>query len=221
MDTSLDKHTVLRLLRELDHQDAQRKVFGSHVHQYRLRPPLPKTVIEAFEKPNHVALPGDYKYFITEIGNGGAGPYYGLFPFGQHDDGHDLCAWDGGGLVGDFSKAFPHREAWNLPASFWQNQPDPPPDMPPDDEDGLREAWDRELEEKYWDPALMNGAIPICHLGCAYRQWLVINGEQRGYVWRDDRVDDKGISPLRDESGKQMTFADWYMSWLHGTLADA
>ena len=64
----------------------------------------------------------------------------------------------------------------------------------------------------------MNGAIPICHLGCAYRQWLVINGEQRGYVWCDERVDDKGVYPLRDEGGMQTTFADWYMTWLHKSL---
>ena len=47
------------------------------------------------------------------------------------------------------------------------------------------EAWDRELEAHYWDPAIMNGAIPICHKGCALRQWLVIHGEQRGFVWDD------------------------------------
>ncbi len=27
----------------------------------------------------NIKLPDDYVYFLTEIGNGGAGPYYGLY----------------------------------------------------------------------------------------------------------------------------------------------
>ena len=220
MDMSFERRTVLRLLKELDRRDTGRRVFGSGAHQYRLRAPLPRSVVEAFEKRCEILLPDEYKYFITEIGDGGAGPYYGLFPFGQHDDGWGLCAWESGGLVGDVSKTFPHQDAWNLADSFWRKRPDPPPDIPPEGEDELMGEWDKELEEKYWDPAIMNGAIPICHLGCAYRQWLVINGGQRGYVWCDERANDEGIYPLRDGSGRQMTFSDWYMAWLHKSLAD-
>jgi hypothetical protein len=80
------------------------------------------------------------------------------------------------------------------------------------------EAWDLELEAHYWNPAIMNGAIPICHQGCGLRQWLVINGEQKGFVWNDFRVDNAGIAPLLDESGKPMTFTDWYMGWLNDSL---
>ncbi len=64
------------------------------------------------------------------------------------------------------------------------------------------EAWDREVEAHYWNPAIMDGAIPICHKGCALRQWLVIHGEQRGFVWDDLRVDNAGIAPVLGESGE-------------------
>jgi hypothetical protein len=210
-----DRRDIVALLNELDRWDPKRKLFGSNGHQYKLRPPLPGSVIEAFERQYGVALPQDYRYFITVIGDGGAGPFYGVFPFGQHDDCHDYCAWDRGHLVGDFSKPFPHVTDWNLPASFWDNEPDLSPETPVEVQDKLMEAWDKELEEKYWNPSLVNGAIPICHLGCAQRHWLVINGEQRGYVWDDDRSDNKGLHPVRDEPGSQMTFSDWYMSWLY------
>jgi len=83
------------------------------------------------------------------------------------------------------SRPFPHVIAWNLPESFWEQEPDPPPGLPVDEEDMLWEAGDEELEKHYWNPAIMNGAIPICHRGCALRQWLVVNGEQKGYVWND------------------------------------
>jgi hypothetical protein len=218
MPAQIDRQAVENLLYELDRRDPERKLFGSNVHQYKLRPTLPRTVIDAFERQHSVAFPQDYKFFITEIGDGGAGPYYGLFPFGQHDDCHDYCNWQHGHLVGDFSKPFPHLTDWNLPDSFWSNLPDLSPGTPTEVQDRIMEAWDKELEEKYWNPSLVNGAIPICDLGCALRQWLIINGAQKGYVWRDDRVDNKGLYPVKDEKGNQVTFWGWYSSWLHDTL---
>jgi hypothetical protein len=160
-------------------------------------------------------LPQDYRRFLTEIGNGGAGPAYGVLPFGRDDDDRD---WEGGGLVGDLSKPFQHTTEWNLPESFWDGEPNPPPDIPLEEEDRLMEAWDRELEAHYWNPAIINGAVPICHQGCGLRQWLVIHGEQRGFVWNDDRADDAGIAPLLEESGKPVTFSDWYMGWIDDSL---
>src|SRR3954467_4442646 len=180
MPEPLDKQTGLRLLGDLDRRDPRRRAFGAGAHQYRLNPPLPASVIEAFEQRHGVSLPEDYRLFLTEIGDGGAGPYYGVFPFGKDDDDRD---WEGGGLVGDPSKPFPHVAAWNVSESFWLGEPDPPDGTPPEEEDRLWEAWDKVLEERYWDPGIMNGAIPICHLGCALRQWLVIQGERRGFVW--------------------------------------
>ena len=215
MPGTLDRPTVLRLLGELDRRDPRRKVFGAASHDYKLNPPLPIAVVEAFEGRHGVSLPEDYRLFITEIGDGGAGPCYGVLPFGKDDDDHD---WEGGGLVGDPSRPFPHTGAWNLPQSFWDGEPDPPPGTPPEEEDRLMEAWDRELEAYYWNPAIMDGAIPICHLGCAYRQWLVIHGPQRGFVWNDDRADDGGISPLLGGSGGPVTFTRWYMTWLEDSL---
>jgi hypothetical protein len=121
--------------------------------------------------------------------------------------------------VGDLAKPFPHATDWNLPESFWKRRPEPPSDVSFEEEDRLMAAWDSLLEENYWSPACVNGAIPICHLGCALRQWLVICGEQRGFVWRDDRVDEKGLYPSRDKAGMQVTFADWYTSWINDALA--
>jgi hypothetical protein len=218
MTRPIDRFTILPRLDELDRKDRRRRVFGAASHQYKLNPPLSVSVLEQFEKLHGVWLPADYRFFITEIGNGGAGPFYGLFPFGRHDDGHGLCDWEGGGLIGDPSKPFLHITAWNLPESFWKDAPNPLPDIPLEEEDRLMEAWDRKLEAHYWNPAIMDGAIPICHKGCALRQWLVIHGDQRGFVWDDNRVDNAGIAPVLDESGEPVTFADWYMGWLDDSI---
>ena len=218
MHESFDSDTVLGLLAELKQRDRKRQIFGANGHDYALQPPLDAAVVEVFERHHNVSLPDDYRYFITQIANGGAGPYYGVFPFGQHDDGFEFCAWEDGSMVGDLARPFPHVRAWNLPKSFWENAPEPDPDTPPDEEDKLWEEWDEVLAEQYWNPAITNGEIPICHLGCALRQWLVINGEQKGFVWNDKRADNHGVSPVHDGAGRQMTFSDWYMSWLNESL---
>jgi hypothetical protein len=83
MPEPLDKQTVLRLLGELDRRDWRRRAFGAAFHQYKLNPPLPLSVVEAFEQRDGVSLPEDYRYFVTETGNGGAGPSYGVLPFGK------------------------------------------------------------------------------------------------------------------------------------------
>ena len=115
MPESFDKPTIIRLLSDLERKDRRRSVFGSAVHDYKLNPPIPVSTIEEFEARHGIRLPDDYRHFVTEIGNGGAGPYYGLFPFGQQDDG---LSWEQGDLIGDVAQPFPHVEAWNLPVSF-------------------------------------------------------------------------------------------------------
>jgi hypothetical protein len=214
MAASLDKQTVIDLLADLKRTDRQFKNFGSGAHRYELNRPLPQADIEAFESEHNIRLPEDYRFFITEIGNGGAGPYYGLFPFGYQDDLRGFSPWENGYIVGDLSAEFPHQDKWNLPDSFWEQMPDPGPEVSLEEEHRMMEAWDKELEKHYWNPKIMNGAIPICHLGCALRQWLVVNGAQKGFVWADDRVDHAGIYPLHGEQDRQRTFSDWYMSWL-------
>lgn len=44
--------------------------------------------LSAFESCHRVRLPTDYRYFLARVGNGGAGPFYGLEPLGTF--GYDL-----------------------------------------------------------------------------------------------------------------------------------
>ena len=55
--------------------------------------------------------------------------------------------------------------------------------MPGDSVDGNEEEREQLMEafeRQYWDPRFIDGAIPICHLGCALRQLLVITGPEAG-----------------------------------------
>jgi hypothetical protein len=211
---ALDRMATLTSLKTLARNDRKLSQFGASEHQYRLNPPVPLDVVVSFEFRRKTSLPEDYRAFITNIGDGGAGPFYGLFRFGEHDHGHSHCTWEDGSLIGDLSKPFVHEVAWNASEDLWAKRPDLPPEMPYEQQDRLMEAWDRELNLCYWSPSVMNGAIPICHLGCALRQWLVLNGSQRGTIWCDYRVDERGLFPLLTERGDRVTFDDWYGTWL-------
>ena len=65
----------------------------------------------------------------------------------------------------------------------------------------------------------LDGAIPICHLGCALRQWLVVSGKEAGSVWNDNRADEAGIEPWRFREQRRSTFYTWYRSWLDEAVA--
>lgn len=66
------------LLAEVARADPGRSVFGAKRHHYRLNPPCPEATVAEFERTNGITLPEDYRRFVTEVGDGGAGPYYGL-----------------------------------------------------------------------------------------------------------------------------------------------
>jgi hypothetical protein len=215
---TLDAARIREALEQLAKRDKKLKVFGAASHGYRLNPPVAARQLSAFEKKIGVSLPDEYRTFITTVSNGGAGPAHGLFKLGEHDDGNRHCKWKRW-LVGDVARPFPHRRSWNLPKAFWAREPRPAEELSEAQQDRLWEAWDAKLAKEYYDPRFMNGAIPICHLGCALRQWLVVTGPERGMVWCDDRADKKGVYPLRDARGRNVSFGSWYMSWLRDSMA--
>lgn len=71
---------LVDLLRELRTLDPHFRVFGSASHRYLLGPVLSEQDLAAFESANGIQLPAEYREFLATVGNGGAGPFYGLEP---------------------------------------------------------------------------------------------------------------------------------------------
>src|SRR5262245_26546599 len=83
-------------------------------HVPLLRPPLSESEVQAFESRYRIRLPADYREFITTVGNGGAGPYRGLYPLGHGHDLRTLTPWaESDGRVGVLSEPFPRTRPWN------------------------------------------------------------------------------------------------------------
>jgi len=187
------------------------RVFGANSHHFRLNLPLTEARVTAFETMHGISLPQDYRLFLLLVGNGGAGPYYGLFRLGEMDDGFDFAPWEEGVIVGKLAAPFPHRAAWN----DLTGEPD---DRLAEEDEEAHERLLNAFEDRYWDSASVNGAIPICHVGCALRQWLVVTGPEAGNVWFDRRADRGGLFPLVGSHGERVTFLRWYRDWLDEAL---
>jgi SMI1/KNR4 family protein SUKH-1 len=205
---------IREALRALRESPRPLEVFGSQEHEFQTHPPLSEAFIRKFEEAHRIVLPAEYRGFLLEVGNGGAGPGYGLFKFGEMDENNSYGPWhEGDGFVGVLSEPFPHTSPWNDLSEEPEQDEERDSDEDPEWEERYA-SW----EEGYWDPANANGAIPICHLGCAYRQWLVVTGPEAGNIWCDDRTDNAGLYPLEEGGLPRVTFLQWYRSWLDEAL---
>lgn len=199
---------IIKKIGQIKNLDKDFRLFGSQNHKYKINPTISIDNVKQFEQAHNVTLPKEYFEFITKIGNGGVGPFYGLEPF-------ENCLYDdldykrSDSLLNP-SKPFSHKQAWNM--EFETRI----------DEDKNEKEYENELskfEEKYFNKELMNGVIAICNFGCGVNLNLVVNGQEYGNIWTDDRGSDNGIHPSNELGNKdKITFLNWYELWLDNSL---
>ena len=80
---STDWSGVIDRLDRLRSVDSIHLVFGARTHGYRLNPPLSEREVRSFERRWKFSMPPGLRAFYTQVGNGGAGPGYGLFPLAE------------------------------------------------------------------------------------------------------------------------------------------
>ena len=128
--------------------------FGSDSHKFRLNPPIDEDSIRRFETTQSVSLPADYRCFLKTAGNGGAGPYYGLYKLDQWDDFIDWTLDD------------PPNDLLSLPCPL---QP--------------KMSRDAEWELQFNDAVSpYQGIISIGSQGCTYAMGLIVTGDCAGRV---------------------------------------
>ncbi|MEU4403630.1 SMI1/KNR4 family protein [Streptosporangium sp. NPDC023963] len=74
----MDLDVIRRGIDALREYDTDLDLFGAREHRYRFKPPLDEATLEDVETRIGVRFPADYRTFLTRLGNGGAGPYYGV-----------------------------------------------------------------------------------------------------------------------------------------------
>lgn len=181
-------------LRELVHQAGQAdpdcQVFGASKHRYRLNPVLSISDVSAYEAKYHVRLPSQYRFFITHVGNGGAGPDYGIAPL-------NLMRPYQGTMDPPFISSRLTLEQWDE-----KLQPVEDDDCPDDVFDAMEEA-------------LMQGVYELGSKGCTYENITVTNGEDENRVFYINFDWDAEQMPY--DTG--MDFLTWYESFFQEIIA--
>lgn len=219
----------------LKQKDQSFKIFGAKEHQYLLNPCLTETEIQNFEQQYHVTLPDDYRDFLCYVGNGGAGPMYGLFsleesideiqrhlievPQEYYDRLLESCQkdtlWEWMNASRQIQDFFDNKlQSGEINYDFWVQS------FPLNNDNALAA-----IQERINNPTgyffidkdyPLGGSLPICHQGCGWMYVLVINGEQRGQIWI---AGEQGWLPeFSDETSIQKKFLAWYQSWLDSAL---
>lgn len=83
----MDFNLIKKQISFLKKHDTSYVVFGSKAHRYDINPTLDEDYILGFEKKEGIKLPLGYRDYLKNIGNGGAGPSYGLYPIEVARDG--------------------------------------------------------------------------------------------------------------------------------------
>ena len=192
-------------MEQLRSMDASLELFGASTHRYQFNPPLKPEEVAAFEASQAVGLPEDYRDFILNVGNGGAGPCYGIYPLQPEGSIHHGM---GNHNRIDLSVPFQHGEPWG---ADWLDLVDWDAGERPDDS----------RMEEYLDTRHIAGSLCICHQGCSDFWLLVVKGNERGHVWMDGRGNLSGIFPESGADGERLTFSQWYLNWLDDCLQQA
>ncbi len=227
----------IELLRSID---ADFKITGASSHLYRFNECLSEDELDEFEIRYEVSLPSGYSEFLSVLGNGGAGPYFGLFPLDEEPEEHMYNQFE------YLSTKFPHTEKWEFSSELLDRIQDLIDNAKTKD-DFFKYSWDEDVIDIYeslkeetkddnnlqqffeyvYDDVFNNicsddvfsddltyGSILLSHNGSGLYYILVVSGTERGNVWIDARSDGGGIEPVLNEEGKHTDFLSWYEQWL-------
>ena len=191
MDSNINE--IKQKINILKEMDKEFEIFGSSNHKYKLHSCKTEKEIQSFEKKHGISLPADYRNFLLYIGNGGAGPSYGMLKL---EDYFDNSYTETNYTVHDNFLSDNFKFSINAPYTESQDENEGNPDY--------------DSVDYYNDTA---GAMVICHHGCGILNILIVSGEEKGKIWLDDRCNDNGLNRV---SG---SFYEWYSKWLDYSIA--
>jgi hypothetical protein len=182
--------------------DLELREFGASEHGYLIGPPLTDEEVTAFEKAFEVTLPGCYRAFLTQVGNGSPVANHdlvspeGIYPLTEAE----IATYERnhGVSVGPTERAYLARVRNGIPID---NGCAPGPGC------GL---YPLDQASPYGD------RLDIGHQADAHVSAIIVRGAQAGRVIRRD-----GEGVEESYLCRAPTFLDWYEGWLDEILSDA
>jgi hypothetical protein len=184
--------------------DPQCLWFGVDTHRYRLGPRLSPTDAKSIGDRYGVTLPEDYAVFVTEVGNGGAGPGYGLQRLGFVESVTQITTAEARGPQRVVQKTrngtLSRQDLFDASGkkvdpfdiSFFESIKELAPDgeagpVAPGRSFPLDEPLRNGEGDNKW--AALNpstGTLMLADYGCGMSAHLVLNGPFRGQIWLYD-----------------------------------
>lgn len=167
--------------------------FGINHHHNKLNPPLSEEVILDFEQTHKIRLPECYRAFLRYLGNGGAGPIYGIYPLEKwHYDIEDFCYDEDGD-----EPSIPD-DYLSLPCPLYPYIPE-------------SQTWQ---EEFGGITKSFQGTLSLGTRGCSDVTLLIVSGKYTGKVVYANVEHESVIPYLSPEPD----FLAWYERWLDQLL---
>lgn len=192
-ETQLDR--IKYKLEKAMQKDTAFLVFGASSHQYKVDRKLTQKELTQWQVENQVTLPESYAQFLTEVGNGGAGPYYGLYSIGK------AASYTASHALHSKCVLYPEmtKEDWNHLI-----------------EPLIRDEDISDLEYEAARERVLGGMLCIGTQGCEYDMYLILEGTYRGkVVYTSDFHPDHPFFFVYEEH-----FLDWYERWLDEIILD-
>ncbi|MFE0516081.1 SMI1/KNR4 family protein [Streptomyces sp. NPDC058964] len=193
-------------LRELRAADADRRLFGARSHDYRVGGPVDEAELEELERRVGARLPEGYREFLTAVGDGAPGPYYGILPLAEATS-RVTGTWGAEALGADspldsdvdFRHMLGGPGTWNRHVARLGSDP------------SYAAGFER-LQAEYSGAPWANGRLPVADHGCGDWFFLVLRGPRRGSMWVDSLDSATGLYCLETD------FLTWYVRWLDDAL---
>jgi len=192
-ESQLDR--IKQKLEKAAGKDRTFAVFGASSHQYKVNEKLTAKELANWQATHQATLPESYTQFLQKIGNGGAGPYYGIY---------------------SLEKATSYTETIALAGTCILR-----PEMTKEEWNHLTEPLnsDEDISDLEYDAArdkVLGGMLCIGTQGCEYDMYLVLEGDHRGkIVYTADFHPNHPFFFVYEDS-----FLDWYERWLDEIILD-
>lgn len=173
------------------------KFYGTIGHHYELNPVLSEEQIVAVEKKLGIAIPVEYREFLKKVGDGGAGPEWGLFKL---------------------ENTYPSDELLQQYPEFCSMDCDYADDYA----NGIKGKLDK--DPYYFEEVEgFGGYIKLSDYGHGLTAYMVVDRtQQTGMMWLMEENNGIRIKPMTQKisgRGWQVGFLDWYENWLDDSLA--
>ena len=176
--------------------DSRCRIFGAETHKYKFNPVASMEKVIDFEKKYNIKLPEAYVSFLTQVGNGGAAPEYGLYSL-EHIEQYESEYL----LQDDSDEVFIDK---NLTPEKWSQT--------------VRKLNETDDDEAYilLMRKIMKGAVVIGSQGCTFDNLLMCSGSQAGKIvyWDWNMIED--YPPIFSDK----TFEEWYLEYFHKIIVD-